>query len=265
MIVSPPPLSSDVALFLDFDGTLADIAPTPDSVQVADDLSELLICVARGLNGALAIVSGRPIATIDRYIEGAVSAVAGIGGAEWRTAARQIHRVPLDPAALDRPREILARFANTRPGVLLEDKAVSLAVHYRLAPEHADACRDIVESCARASSGRLERMEGKMVAELKPAGVGKDSAVLAFMNEPPFAGRRPVFVGDDQIDEDAFAAVAKTNGFSVIVGMRTPTVATTRLASVEELHDWLKAFCAQVAGDAAARRRGLTSAMSQVV
>ena len=244
---SPPPLSADVALFLDFDGTLADIAPTPDAVQVADDLSELLQCVAWRLNGALAIVSGRPIATIDRYIDDAVPAVSGIGGAERRTAARHVHRCEVNPATLDRAREVLTRFATSRQGVLLEDKAVSLAVHYRLAPEQGEACREIVEACARDSGGHLERLDGKMVVELKPAGISKAAAVLAFMNEAPFAGRRPVFVGDDQIDEAAFAEVAKTNGFSVIVGNRSPTAATTRLASVAELHIWLRAFCLQVA------------------
>ncbi len=249
MRVSPPPLSSDVALFLDFDGTLAQIAPTPDAVQVADDLSELLQCVAWRLNGALAIVSGRPIATIDRFIEDAVPAVAGIAGAERRSASRHMHSIDMDPATLDRAREILTRFATSRPGVLMEDKGVSLALHYRLAPAQSDACREIVEACARSSGGRLERMDGKMVAELKPAGVSKAAAVLAFMNEAPFAGRRPVYVGDDQVDEDAFAAVAKTNGFSIIIGTRTPTVATTRLGSVDELHEWLRAFCRQAMDD----------------
>lgn len=249
MRVSPPPLSSDVALFLDFDGTLAEIAPTPDAVQVADDLSELLQCVAWRLNGALAIVSGRPIATIDRFIEDAVPAVAGISGAERRSASRHVHRIDMDSTTLDRAREILTQFATSRPGVLVEDKGVSLALHYRLAPAHADACRELIEACARSSSGRLERMEGKMVAELKPAGVSKAATVLAFMNEPPFAGRRPVYVGDDQVDEDAFAVVAKTNGFSIIVGTRTPTAATMRLESVNDVHGWLRAFCQQVAAD----------------
>ncbi len=245
MRVSPPPLSSDVALFLDFDGTLAEIAPTPDAVRVSADLGELLQCVAWHLNGALAIVSGRPIATIDRFLEDAVTAVGGIGGAERRSAARQTYRAPVDPALLDRARDILTRFAASRPGVLVEDKGVSLALHYRLAPAQSAACREIVEACARDSVGRLERLDGKMVAELKPSGIGKAAAVMAFMNEPPFAGRRPVFVGDDHIDEEAFAAVAKTNGYSVIVGTRTPTAATTRLASVDELHSWLRSFCQQ--------------------
>jgi trehalose 6-phosphate phosphatase len=234
---------------LDFDGTLAEIAPTPDAVQVAHDLSQLLRCVSWQLNGALAIVSGRPIASIDRYIDDAVPAVSGIGGAERRSAARHMHRCEIDPATLDRAREILTRFSTVRPGVLLEDKGVSLALHYRLAPEQADACREIVEACARSSGGHLERMDGKMVAELKPVGVSKAAAVLAFMNEAPFAGRRPVFVGDDQIDEAAFAVVAKTNGFSVIVGGRSPTAATTRLESVSDLHGWLRAFCQQAAVD----------------
>ncbi|MBY0511237.1 MAG: trehalose-phosphatase [Rhodospirillaceae bacterium] len=243
-ISHPPPLTADTALFLDFDGTLVDIARTPEDIRVAEDLGHLLGSVSDALHGALAVISGRPIDAVDRFLGGAVRAVAGVHGATRRDARGMTHGAPADATALKDYRPILESFAHHHTGILLEDKTISIAVHFREAPELAEESRQIVADCAAASQGRLEFLEGKMVAELKPARITKAGALSAYMNEAPFQGRRPVFAGDDITDEAGFSAVAKVGGYGVIVGERTPTAATARLASVADLHQWLKVFCA---------------------
>jgi len=240
--VHPPPLTPDVALFLDFDGTLVDIAPSPGAVRAAPGLDALMTDVAWQLNGALAVITGRPIAVIDQHLNGAVRAVAGIHGAERRTALGQLIHSEIPAALLDPARDALSDFCTAHDGLMMEDKGVSIALHFRAVPELASACRRLIDACAAASRGLLERLDGNMVAELKPVQVRKSLAMSAYMNEPPFAGRRPVFVGDDITDESAFTAVSQTNGYGVIVGQRTPTAATTRLPTVAALHVWLAAL-----------------------
>ena len=241
--LAPPPLTTDVALFLDFDGTLVDIAPKPSDVVIPAVLSQRLRQVAWLLNGALAVVSGRSIATIDGFLGGAVRCAAGLHGAERRCALGHVHRTTRGGDMILPFRAILQAFGAAHPAVLVEDKGVSIAVHFRGDPTLADVCRQAVDDCVAASHGVFERLDGKMVAELKPAGVTKVAALEAYMNEAPFAGRRPVFAGDDITDEGAFVHVSKTNGFGVMVGSNAPTAAATRLPSVEALHAWLKDFC----------------------
>lgn len=240
---APPPLTADVALFLDFDGTLVDIAPRPADVTIPPSLIERLDQVAWLLNGALAVVSGRPLSVIDGFLGGSVRCAAGLHGAERRNALGHTHRTARGPELLDSYRAILGAFTAGHDGLLLEDKGGALAVHFRAHPALGDLCRQAVDECVTASHGLFERLDGKMVAELKPAGITKVGAVEAFMNEAPFAGRRPVFVGDDITDEVAFIHVSKTNGFGVKVGAGGPTAAAMRLASVAALHQWLKDFC----------------------
>lgn len=237
--VPPPPLTADVALFLDFDGTLVDIASSPSAVKVAPGLDELMARVAWHLNGAVAVITGRPIEIIDKHLKGAVRAVAGIHGAERRTSLGHVIQAEIPTSMLDPAREELSVFCRANPGVRAEDKGISIALHFRAAPALGPACRRAVDECAAASHGQLERLDGNMVVELKPASVKKATAMSAYMNEPPFAGRRPVFVGDDLTDESAFVAVSQTNGYGVIVGARSPTAATSRLPSVTALHAWL--------------------------
>ncbi len=240
MDVQPPPLTPDVALFLDFDGTLVEIAPSPNAVKVPPGLEALLAQVAWHLNGAVAVITGRPIEAIDKHLKGSVRAVAGIHGAERRTALGHIIQAEIPSSALDPAREKLSVFCRSHRGVHAEDKGISIALHYRNAPALGPKCRAIIDDCAATSHGQLERLDGNMVVELKPASARKAVAMSAYMNEPPFAGRRPVFVGDDLTDESAFMAVSQTNGYGVIVGARTPTAASSRLASVAALHAWLK-------------------------
>lgn len=239
MDVQPPPLTPDVALFLDFDGTLVEIAPSPNAVKVPPGLDELLAQVAWHLNGAVAVITGRPIEAIDKHLKGSVRAVAGIHGAERRTALGHVIQAEIPAAALNPAREEMSVFCRAHRGVRAEDKGISIALHYRNAPTLGPKCRALVDECAAASHGQLERLDGNMVVELKPASVRKAVAMSAYMNEPPFAGRRPVFVGDDLTDESAFIAVSQTTGYGVIVGARTPTAASSRLASVAALHAWL--------------------------
>lgn len=241
--LAPPPLTADVALFLDFDGTLVDIAPHPAHVHIPATLAQRLDQVAWLLNGALAVVSGRPLAVIDVFLDGAVRCAAGLHGAERRNALGHVHKTARGAEMLDSFRAILGAFAAAHPGLVLEDKGAALAVHFRGDPALGDASRQAVDECVTASHGLFERLDGKMVAELKPAGITKVGAVEAYMNEAPFAGRRPVFVGDDITDEIAFVHVSKTNGFGVKVGDGGPSAAATRLPSVAALHRWLKDFC----------------------
>lgn len=239
MDVQPPPLTPDVALFLDFDGTLVDIAPSPNAVKVPPGLDELLAQVSWHLNGAVAVITGRPIEAIDKHLKGSVRAVAGIHGAERRTALGHIIQAQIPAGALDPAREALSVFCRAHRGIRAEDKGISIALHFRAVPALGPGCRAIIDECAAASHGQLERLDGNMVVELKPTAARKAGAMSAYMNEPPFAGRRPVFVGDDLTDESAFVAVSQTNGYGVIVGPRTPTAASSRLASVAALHAWL--------------------------
>lgn len=240
--VLPPPLTPDVALFLDFDGTLVDIAASPGAVEVAPGLDSLIRQVARRLNGALAVITGRPILTIDKYLNGVVGAVAGVHGAERRTARGAVIHAETPTEAMDAARQTLSHFCASHPDVLMEDKGISIALHFRAAPDLRSACREAIDQCVAAADGLLERLDGNMVVELKPANIKKAAAMFAYMNEAPFAGRRPVFVGDDITDESAFAALSGTDGFGVIVGPRTPTAATMRLPTVAALHSWLSTF-----------------------
>lgn len=240
---APPPLTTDVALFLDFDGTLVDIAPHPADVHIPATLIRDLDQAAVLLNGALAVVSGRPLAVIDAYLGGSVRCVAGLHGAERRDALGHTQRTAPGSDLLDSFRATLGVFCAAHPGVFLEDKGAALALHFRSDASLGDACRQAIDVCVAAGHGLFTRLDGKMVAELKPAGITKISAVDAYMNEAPFASRRPVFVGDDVTDEIAFAHLSKTNGFGVKVGDGEPTAATARLPSVAALHRWLRAFC----------------------
>ncbi len=237
-----PQPGKDWALFLDFDGTLVEIAETPESIVVDPSLGQLLDGVARYLDGALAVVSGRPIADIDRFLGGAVAAVAGLHGLERRTPDGHMHRCDSGAGDIAAARERLQAFAATNINIHLEDKGLSLALHYRRAPEQASACEEIIGSLAAASDGRLEVQAGKMVFELKPVGGDKGDAVMAFMSAPPFAGRTPVFVGDDVTDEHGFAVVNDHDGISVVVGDRTPSAARLRIKDIAALYEWLKTF-----------------------
>ncbi len=234
----------DWALFLDFDGCIVDIAPTPEAVDVPDCLPPLLVASRAALGGAVAIVTGRPIEQIDGFLGAAVPAVAGLHGLERRTVDGGIVRPPVPPKNLRAARALLQAFAAERPGVLVEDKTHTLALHYRLAPSLQDDCRDVVDAALEDIPPGWQVVEGKGVFEIRPRGPTKGTAIDAFMGEAPFLGRTPVFCGDDVTDEDGFAVVNARGGVSIRVGEGAATRAAVQVGTVAELRDWL----ARVAG-----------------
>ena len=234
-----PEPSLDWALFLDFDGCIVDIAPTPDSVVVPDRLPALLVALREALGGAVAIVSGRSIEQIDGFLGTAVPAVAGLHGLERRTADGGVVRPPVPRSDLQVVRAMLDAFAAERPGVLVEDKQYTVALHYRLSPSLRDDCRDVVDAALQAAPQGWQVVEGKFVFEIRPCGRTKGTAIEAFMGEAPFLGRTPVFCGDDITDEDGFAVVNARGGVSIRVGQGSATLAAAQVDTVGELLDWL--------------------------
>ena len=234
----------DWALFLDFDGCIVDIAPTPDAVDVPDHLPSLLVALCEALGGAVAIVSGRPIEQIDRFLGEAVPAVAGLHGLERRTADGGIVRPPLPRNELHVVRARLEAFAAAHPGVLVEDKTYTVALHHRLSPSLRDGCWDVVSAALKHAPQGWQIIEGKCVFEIRPREPNKGTAIEAFMGEAPFLGRTPVFCGDDITDEDGFGVVNARGGVSIRVGKGEATRAAVQVETVGELLDWL----ARVAG-----------------
>lgn len=220
-------------VFLDVDGTLIDIAPTPDAVYVNPRLCEQLAETSTRLDGALALVSGRTIAAIDGLFAPHCWPVAGLHGLERRDATGRVHSVAIDAGALDAVRGQLAAAVDAVPGALLEDKGLTLALHYRAVPEREAELRRVVRDAAATAGDGYRVLEGKRVFEIKPVAATKATAIRAFLAEAPFAGRRPVFVGDDVTDLDGFAAVEDVGGLSIAVGDRVD--AQRRVASPRDV------------------------------
>ncbi len=226
-----------LAVLLDFDGTLVAIADQPGGVVLKEHTVETLARLESVLGGAVAIISGRPIEEIDRIFAPRRLAVAGIHGLERRDAGGRRHDAAYDRAALDAMAETLEAATGDEPGLLLERKPGSVALHYRHRPELAEFCRDRATEAADAHPG-ARVLAGKMVVEVKLGGRTKADAVEAFMAEAPFAGRRPLYAGDDVTDEDAFRAVAGLGGISIKIGC-DETGARYRVAETGAFLDWL--------------------------
>lgn len=248
------------ALFLDVDGTLVAIAATPELARPAPALLPLLQRLERANEGALALISGRSLVGIDRLFAPLRLPAAGLHGWERRRADGAVARRDPPAALLDRLRPRLGAYAGARRGLLLEDKGTSLALHYRLSPERGPALRRFVGRLAREEP-ELRLLAGRKVVELQPCGANKGEAILAFLAEPPFAGRRPVFAGDDTTDEDGFGAVNAAGGLSLRVADaetrgRGPSAAQYRVTGVAALHRWLRAVAQRLeAEDRGARSR----------
>ena len=234
---APPPVRRNQALFLDFDGTLVEIVAAPSLVQVPNGLPRLLNELADRLDGAVAVVSGRPLDELAHMLAPFAGGIAGDHGLERRSGNGSVTRCRVHPE-LGRFRPLVADFVARHDGVFLEDKGGSLAVHYRQAPSLGARCRALVRRAAQSSNGALAAVAGKMVIELIPRSAGKGRAIAEFLADPPFRGRRPVFVGDDITDEDGFAAVNRLGGVSVHVGGGA-TVARHNLATVGDVWAWL--------------------------
>lgn len=235
-----PPVPGAPALFLDVDGTLIDIAANPQAVRVPPPVVTLLSRLHRAAQGAVALVSGRSLDELDRLFHPLTLPAAGVHGAERRSADGAVHRLPAPP--LPERDAVLEALRTHHPGVVIEDKGVAVAVHYRAAPAAEGAVRAAVAHVVDRSAGRYRVQAGKMVCEIVPAEAGKDRSVRAFMEERPFRGRVPVFVGDDVTDEQGFAAAAALGGFGVRVGAVGTTVARWQVPSVAAALDWLSAM-----------------------
>ena len=208
-------------LFLDVDGTLLEMAATPDGVRVEPSLNALLARVSVALRGALALVSGRPVADLDRLFAPERWPAAGVHGLERRDAAGHWHaHPPVDEAKIARARTKLRRLSASLPGTIVEDKGPAVALHYRQAPQHEELARRGARTIARDVGGDFHLLEGRKVLELRPDGANKADAVRAFLGEPPFARSRPIFIGDDVTDQAALAEVERAGGLSVAVGDR---------------------------------------------
>jgi trehalose 6-phosphate phosphatase len=236
-----PDFRSDWALFLDADGTLLELVDDPSAVELDPEVLESLARIDRESGGAIALVSGRPLEQIDRIFAPLRFPAAGLHGYERRNRSGRVTRSDLDPGALAPVRARFERFVAEHPGSLLEDKILSLALHYRRAPEAAGDAGTLARGLAAALPGGFRLQPGKMVLEVKPGGATKGTAIAEFMAEAPFRGRVPVFVGDDATDEDGFRFVNERFGHSIKVGRGT-TDAKHRLQNVEAVKDWIRRY-----------------------
>lgn len=245
--LSLPDDPDKLALFLDIDGTLLEIADRPELVQVSPDLRLCLERLAKRLNGALALITGRTLCDADNLFTGLSLPVGAVHGLERRSYQGRVEyngsRDDLNGVLSD-----LAVFVKERPGLLMEDKIRTIALHYRAAPELEEDVRGFIDRCL-SGRGDFTVLHGKMVFEIKPDGADKGTAIRAFMREDPFAGRVPVFLGDDTTDEYGFAAVQQLGGYGIFVGRNQDSAALGRLADVAAVHDWLRALLMKLEGE----------------
>lgn len=252
----PPPadlVDEHSALFLDADGTLLAFADDPAAVAVADGLLETLDVLREQLGGATALVSGRAIAGLDAIFHRPGWAAAGQHGLERRDARGGLTVMPVDEAELARLRATVHAVAAALPGVRVEDKSWSVALHCRERPDLEPELARRAPALALGFPG-FELQPGSFVFEFKPRGMDKGLAVAAFLDDAPFVGRRPVYLGDDLTDEHAFAVVNERGGISIRVGSRTPSQAAFTLSSPADVHAWLDSVKARLTQGAVSPR-----------
>jgi len=214
MTRSLPPVSPNTAFFIDFDGTLVDIAPRPDQVEVEPRVRHLLESLSDKFDQAVAVVTGRSLDVVDGFLAPLKLAVAAEHGSVRRDASGHLHTDSRGVEAVEAAAVRLQPLVETNPDLILERKQSSVALHYRQRPDLAGPCKDAVEDAVANTNG-LVILPGKMVFELKPKGIDKGVAVGAFLDEAPFRGRVPVFIGDDVTDEHAFAVVNALGGITI--------------------------------------------------
>lgn len=236
---SPKPLQlADAALFLDIDGTLAPIAARPQDVHPEARRTQLLERLREGLDGRLAVVTGRTIADVDRILEGRITCVAAVHGLVRRNCDGTLHE-PQPHPALPRAVRAMRRFAGRDSGLIVEEKGASVALHFRLARAYAAQARVMARRLADETGLFLQH--GDMVEELRTPGPSKGDSIRGFMESPAFRGANPVFAGDDVTDENGFAEVERLGGFGVLVGQPRQTHARFGLRNVEDVMAWLEA------------------------
>ena len=232
------------ALFLDVDGTLLEFEEHPDLVRATQGLVSLLTSIESALDGALAVISGRPLQDLDRVFAPWRPLGAGIHGAEVRDRQGE-HRFDSNSDAVAPIRDRVDQIVASIPGAWTEDKGSSLAVHHRAAPEAGPELAERLASLALEGSG-FAILEGVLVVELRPSSHDKGTALDELMDQSPFKGRTPVVVGDDTTDEDAFVAAGRHGGLAVIVGTRSETAATYRLHDPAAVRGWLTELIEEV-------------------
>jgi trehalose 6-phosphate phosphatase len=233
------------ALFLDFDGTLVAIANRPDDVRLDPETRDALADLDRRLAGALAIVTGRDIAVVDHFLAPLRLSIAGVHGLIRRDAHGRTYTSPFDASLPDAIERAVSPLLLKYPGLLMERKYGSVALHYRDHPEFEQVSIEAVRS-AISDLRETEIKHGKMVVEVKVIGGNKGAAIADFLKDEPFAGRRAVFAGDDVTDEDAFVLVNERHGVSIKVGPGA-TCATYRASDTAAFLEWLRQLPAQLA------------------
>jgi trehalose 6-phosphate phosphatase len=230
------------AFFLDFDGTLVDIAAVPEAVVVPEDLPAVLTALAAKAGGALALVSGRSVETLDRLLRPVRLPAAGVHGAEIRLPDSAFV-TPVAPEVIEIARRAMTELAARHPGLILEDKGVAIALHFRNAPAEASTVLDVAERAAAETGRAMVVQQGKMVVELRPSNADKGRALATLMTQRPFAGRRPIAIGDDLTDEPMLAAARALGGVAVRVGSSMPdSAASLHLADPAAVRGWLAAL-----------------------
>ena len=232
-----PPASPDWAYFLDVDGTLVEIAATPGEVRVPIELKTIISLAYQSCDGALAVISGRAISDLDLLLGLPQLPIAGQHGLEIRNARGELQHHSLADSGFSGIVHHLQHLQAKHPGLLLEDKGATLAIHYRLAPQLGSYLARLLKGLLVMRPG-LQLQRGKYVYELKPGGFDKGTAVSELMSMPPFAARTPVFIGDDLTDEHGFKVINQMGGLSIKVG-NGRTCARYRISSVDAVHGWL--------------------------
>lgn len=237
-----PPPSLNWCLFLDVDGTLLEPTDTPSHTVSDPEIKALLRDVSERLGGALALISGRRIETLDELFAPLRLPAAGLHGVERRKDGGEMQGASFVDSQLDGARLALRSLVEAHPGTLMEDKERTIAVHFRMAPQFEEAIRRAIVDIAKPLGSNYHIQGGDKLFEIKPRGFTKATAIKAFMKEPPFSGRLPVFLGDDLTDQDGFAMVEAHGGISIAVGDRVR--GQYRLADVAAVRAWLRAIAA---------------------
>ena len=244
---TPPPWTSPAALFLDVDGTLLEIADHPEQVLPTERLIKLLPRLPELTEGAVALISGRSVESLDRLFNPLRLPVAGLHGLVRRDSRGNIHRTIMADDWLADVVSRIHEFVAAHSGLLFEDKGLSVALHYRQRPDLEAEVTRFAEALTEHLPAGAGMLAGRMVFEFKPTAQDKGSAIRAFMAEAPFAGRHPVFIGDDVTDEVGFQAINELGGTSVKVGS-LPTIADWKLNDVGDVIQWLETIINQARG-----------------